>query len=958
MLKLVTYAGRRPTNDEIKKQSFLGKSYTYLVATKALERERKDLFQNHQKVKERRIGVFEDVLREWVKQKYKIAGKGEEITLLKRAIAKVAKSDETLAEVLRKDVLTWMDALAKLAVENIDLSQTLPDDLQKYLVNSYVGELLTKLQQAYYDLLEKKQYHLFERAVRNYLCNNFTSFRPIVIMEGFTYLTPLQQFFVEVCYTKNVNVVFLVPSSSNQPKGFERIKITYDKLEEKLKEKYGDSVILERETVKTPPLSQKEDLNHVQTSLFSNMPSVQTYDQKHISLYCYPNRDQEILAAVRTLKEWFNGKYTPDEVAVVVRNRDEFKETLQDFLQATDLKYLDKDGKVCNVIFHDSSRLLLLTPVGRFILTLYDIWDNGTLTINADQFETVLSSGWLGAVLQDSTIQFQILRYQFFNHCKTESDWIKTFENIKQHLDNNHQKNRMPLNLDQTILITCLDHWNQTIQRLKQICQRLFQVENGGISRHIRQLRDEINLLELEIEDIRQSEFDILTKIQDVFEELNKSYSMDLTTKEFGEALHALVKYKEDNEDNFCEKQDHSTIGERLWITTPEGIDGIQRKAIIYVGVDNLRVPSPEPLSWPFYEDQCSKHIANERYMFLTVVRSAQEKLVITSARYDGKHELVESVYMNEVARLLGMKVENLSPEHFYQADFAPTTVESLHRTPQRRTDYSLHELAHYGLCPLRYSLEICSPHAKLYRNDWQLQIYAQGIWLDKIFDALCEYYGPKRKINSKTILSKKFEGAKKHVKGKVKKMFPSFSVSTWYGIEHQVDKQLQYYVNNKGNWKPPFYFFRGKKGSIKILGDNELEERIFFIKYEKPYMMQSGPYSNILFNSIQCTEWLLHGKKQKKVKRENEEDHSLRLFASQYEAVQWWRGIISKDIKSKNTQDSSWKQFKRELEEEKKRMLHWIKGIERNKFPVNAGDHCHTCSARMECLGVNLEVK
>lgn len=958
MLKLVTYSGKRPTNDEIKKQIFWGKSYTYLVATKALEREREDLFQNHQKVKERRIGVFEDVLREWVKQEYKIAGKGEEITLLKRAIAKVAKSDETLAEVLRKDVSTWMDALAKLAVENIDLSQPLPDNLQKRLVNPYVGELLAKLQQVYYDLLDKKQYQLFERAVRNYLCNNFNSFKPIVIMEGFTYLTPLQRFFVEVCYTKNVDVVFLVPNSPNQQKGFQRINITYDELEKKLKEKYGDSVVLERETVKTQPLSQKEDLNHIQTSLFSNMPSVQTYDQKHISLYCYPNRDQEILAALRKLREWFNGMYTPDEVAVVVRNRDEFKETLQDFLQASDLKYLDKDGKACNVIFHNSSRLLLLTPVGRFILTLYDIWDKGTLTINADQIETVLSSGWLGAALQDSTIQFQILRYQFFNHCKTEFDWLKAFENIKQHLDNNHQKNRMPLNLDQTTLMTCLNDWSQTIQRLKQICQRLFQVENGGISQHIRQLRDEINRLELEIKDIRQSEFDILTKIQEVFEELNKSYSMDLTTKEFGEALHALVKYKEDDEDNFGEKQGHGTVGECLWITTPEGIDGIQRKAILYVGVDNLRVPSPEPLSWPFYEDQCFKHIANERYMFLTVVRSAQERLVITSARYDGKHELVESVYMDEMARLLGMKVENLSPEHFYQAELAPTPVESLHRTPQRLAKYSLHDLAHYGLCPLRYSLEIRHSHAKLYRNDWQLQVYAQGVWLDKIFDALCEYYGPERKIKSKTELVNKFYGAKEHVENNIKEMFPSFSHSIWYGIQQQVDKQLQYHANTR-NWFP-IYFFRDGKHSFNILGDNELEERSFNIHFEIPYWMKSGSFPYILFDSIQYTEWLLHGEKPGEVeKRENKEDHSLRLFASQYEAVQWWRGIIYKAaINSKNPQHPKREQYERELEEEKKRILHWIKGIERNEFPLNAGDHCYTCSARLECLGVNPEVK
>jgi hypothetical protein len=89
------------------------------VATKALGKVRfKDsLLPSHQKTSSRKtqehdnkaadkpIAVFNQVLREWISNHdAKIASRGEEKTMISRAIKRVADKDEGLKNVLKQDV--------------------------------------------------------------------------------------------------------------------------------------------------------------------------------------------------------------------------------------------------------------------------------------------------------------------------------------------------------------------------------------------------------------------------------------------------------------------------------------------------------------------------------------------------------------------------------------------------------------------------------------------------------------------------------------------------------------------------------------------------------------------------------------------------------------------------------------------------------------------------------------
>ncbi|MFB3164506.1 hypothetical protein ABLO26_24400 [Neobacillus sp. 179-J 1A1 HS] len=945
MLKLITYEGKRPDADQIQTKIIEKREYLYIVATKALEqeREKEQLLPAHQVPQQEKkpIAVFHQLLREWIGGASTIASRGEEKTMIRRSIQKVAEKDEVLRNVLRQDVSSWVKALADLAADGHDLTNTIPDHLKNQLVNPFVGKLLQQLQQEYDREFFLNEKCLFEKEARERLPYLVEYVKPLIIMEGFTFLTPLQKYFVEVCDKVGREVVFIVPYHHEQSKGYEQIETTY----------FKDLLILTHTHWKNEPVSTKEDLHFLQQTLFGKPFHVKDCNDQSVELINYPTRDREILSFIETLKTWFDGRYKPNEVAIVVRRLHEFKEKLQDFLHSSRLTYLDENGNIIPVKIKTSPRLLLLTPVGRFILTLYDSWKDNQLCIQDEQFETVLSSGWLGASIQDSTISFRAIKHQFFLHCESKQDWMEAFNELEKAIkeDQSTLSIRMPIH---SVTSENITHWRKTISILEAICARLFQAKMGGIAKHIRVLQDELK--RLEVENIRQYEQDVLVKIQEVFEELKSLYALDITPSEFGEALHALVNQQPDDldEDGTIEPVPGENL---LWITTPEGIDGMERKAILYLGVDNQHVPAKLAMTWPFFTDKREEHLQKERYMFLTVVRAATEHLIMTSSRNDGDKVLQPSAYMSDMARLLNRKITTPTTRDLIDASLAPESVPSFHRTPHRRKKFLLTDLVQYGLCPLRYSLEIRHPEAKQYRNDWQLEVFAQGVWMNKTFEALARYYGANHKTQGVDKVYQLFCRAMTHVEREVKKLFLSFDSVTWHGIKQQVESQMMYYAKRAEN--DPVHFVTGGKKTFELLSRNHSEQMIK-IDIDIPYFMVKNAYRISLLDSISTSEWLLPGKKVEQNEDEvlitEEEDW---LFSSLYEARQWWSrtvdGALAADRQYRNRYEEP--RYQHYLQA-KERIQHWIEDIWNNKFPANIGDQCKVCPVRTECLGVEME--
>ncbi len=591
MLTLFTYSNQRPAESQVRDLIIKDRSYTYLTSTKALASERgKDglipveQFFRDDAGEERKMALFADVLREWTKRKYSLAPRGEAKTMLFRAMDEVSKDDISLRNLLRHDFMSWSRLLYDLAAQGIDLRvEELSKIKKNLLVNPKIEDYLKQIQKTFYDNLRRENKKIFEQAIREYLMSNQIT-TDIVIMEGFTFLTDLQKWFIEQCEKQGKEVVFLAPYNDNQKQAYQIIRNTYD------------FIWAGRSSITTNELSSKEDVKYIQNKLFfANKTPIFTKQVENVSLRQFVNRDRELQGCLEQIQKWFSeGLYEPEEVVIVTRRAKEFNDRLQDYLSMNPLEFTDQDGKRHLISLPNNPRLLLLTPVGRFILNLYQLWREEGFLLESNEFESIIASGWLGALIQDSTSLFRAAKNQYFTACKTKDEWIEKLEQLEKDSEETADV-RLPTKLIDSETVR---NWIKVVEMLYSVCHRLFSNKKSPVAEHIEKLQEQLN--EMLPEDIRKSEKEVLEKIREVFDELSNYYSIDLTTTEFGDALHAITRGENDNEEE--EEQETSNItSHTLRIAIPETLDGMQFKAVIYVGCDNVHAPVLYPEPWSHF---------------------------------------------------------------------------------------------------------------------------------------------------------------------------------------------------------------------------------------------------------------------------------------------------------------------------------------------------------------------
>lgn len=951
---LYTYANSRPSNLQIDKELIKERPCMYLTATKALAKERMKIIPSWQtdELSGKKIALFADAIRLLLKQNnIRVASRTEERTLFYRSLEEAFAHNSSLKELFRNDAKSWLNVLRDMATKGIDLvSNPLPSNMSSILVHQDLEFHLRVLHKKFVEQLKDNGLEFFESGVNAFLTTQFEP-KDIIIMEGFTFLTEMQRLFVQACIDKGAEVKFLTAYNPSQPKGFEIIDRTYQGIP--------------RQVLLTPSISSREDLNHLQSHLFSNTCTPFLNDVDHVKMTAYPNRDREMLACIQQLQTWFQDKtYKPSEVVIVMRHSKEFIDRLRDQLALNPLTYpLEIDGEIVqkNVNLFIPPRLLLLTPVGRFVLSLYQIWKQGTFQMPMNEFESILASGWLGPRIQDSASLFRALKHQYFSQCSTVEEWQKALDLLRT----NHTVayERLPQRLLQGS-VAIIRKWSETIELLNGVCERLFSSGQQSIAQHVQLLQQE--LMKLIPRKIRDSEQQVLEQIQSVFTELSGYYTIEMSTSEFGEALHAITRGERDNEENEDEEENGEGEDEDLTlrVVTPETIDGLAKKVVIYVSVDSIHVPSLYAEQWPFYEDKRKEHLEKERYMFLTVVRSAEEELLLTYAKKDGDRSFQPSAYLGEMERVLDVRMDSKSILDQIDESLAkqPPTFPEAPVTKYR--EYRLDDLVHYALCPMRYRLELLHPEARAYRTEWQIEIVAQGIWLDQTYAFLAQQDNWPR-VNNKMPDSQKIEQlyqyllwGKTQVEPVIRQMFPTFSLSGWHAIEQRVNNQLSYHANKRGTYQV----------NIKQ-GHQEEEIEVFLsdqsniiVKFNVPYYLESGILTIPLLDGDLCHEWLMPGElpDEDEVEKNGvyEEVEGVSVFADLYQAVTWWRRTIQSSVlenfryKKNNYTDGLLAH--KELIEEKLR--HWIESIQDNRFPKHIGDHCRKCPVRMECLGIEEE--
>jgi hypothetical protein len=273
---LLRYVGDPPTAQELDQAIGLSPDQpcTYIVATSALEHQRaaEGLGGLHQLRKELRRGVaepeamqlvFHKALRHFIRQR--VLTRAEEGVMLHRAGHEVMARDAQAAAQVARDVLRWREVLAELEEEGVDLQRpggTCAEDW----AHPALRDVARALQGAYRRTRQQAGQNLFsfEEVARNHLD---TAFRPtpVVVMEGFTRLTPLQRRFVETCARHpGCHVWLVVPYEPVQRAGFAAVERSYAALQ------------LQVETVDLPPRPAQAStaLAHLQAELFADVSVV------------------------------------------------------------------------------------------------------------------------------------------------------------------------------------------------------------------------------------------------------------------------------------------------------------------------------------------------------------------------------------------------------------------------------------------------------------------------------------------------------------------------------------------------------------------------------------------------------------------------------------------------------------------------------------------------------------
>jgi hypothetical protein len=916
---IVRYAETPPSDERLRTELALTGDYTYIVATAALEDAREALAPSHQMDDEGNPAlVFHKALRHFLASR--LLTRAEERVALQRAMSRVAQGDAQREQQLRRDVFTWSEAIGDLAARGHSLDAGISPELQAQLVHQEIGALLRDLQREYREAQRQAGKRTFEEAAFAYLG---TDYRPTsrVVLEGFTFLTPLQQHFVRTCLARGATVYFVHPYRDAQRRGFAVMDRTYGPFQAGAQERVLD----------TQSASSGNALGRLQRGLFTAAPSpVPPATDGRVTLEAHAHRHTEVTRCVEQIHQYLGQGILPEQIAVVTRNAAEFQTLLQ---EVAGLRGLD-------VTIGVPPRMLLLTPLGRFVLALYEVWRDGALQLDAEHLEAILASGWLGTAAQESVDPFSAVRVQMFNQCGTRAQWNEALERLHRLVAPQRlQGSRMPA---ASVNAATVSLWADGIERVETLCRQLFSGGERSIGAHVERLLNELDRL-LPEQTMRQTEREVLGRIREVLLRLSESTSLAMRAAEFGDVLNSLVREYEQGQSE--DAQEGAQQPGRVWITTPEGIDGYQKDYVFFLGVDNQRVPRAFVEPWPFYVPDIGEHQERERYLFLAVARAARQHLHLSFARADEGGVYRPSPYLEQVSDLLGVPITDVAAP----PALSPTVAASRRSVGRaRRSTYKLAEIAHFALCPWRYKLERLSPSARQYRAEYQVILFAQAYWTNRALARMvdCEFPSGQDLLDS-------FHAVVDEKEEEVRKQFPALRPLHFATMRLHVRRALDYAAEKAGD--RPVSVRKGPSFEFEIPDG----DRTVHVTAAIPHVVERGIAQYPLLDDIMISEWLLPANGSNTDRQPSILD-GIPVFTNQYAAVQWWQETLRAGFfwqRARNS-PSAPERFREDARTHYESAVQGIQDllphIEAGHYPKNPGDHCRLCPVRGDCLGLD----
>jgi hypothetical protein len=920
-LILLRYSGRPLTPAEIRSE--LGVTaespYTFVVATAALERRRAEeqLGGQHQveKVlvsgkppKERMLMTFTQVLRHFMRRR--VLSRSEERVLMHRAIVAVAHADPLAGAQLKHDVFAWRDLLGDLEEGGLDLALGSHPDEPEWAAPE-LRDLAVRLQQAFRKEREHagSATHTFEAAARKYLRQSYEP-TPLVILEGFTRLTPLQHYYIKRCLELGATVCVVQPYSAIQESGFAALDHTYSRY-----------LPCEVRTIATDPISVTAGLSHLQSHLFAtNGHAVSdSFEGVEIRAFAHPNDEAAAcFTELQTMLKAQPGTCTTRDIVVVCADPAGMLPLLQECATLAGTPDL----------FTIPPRQLLLTPVGRFALTLYDVWRGAAMDLTAEHFATILASGWLGAAAQQSVEPFMAVAAQQLMHCRTEADWQAALLRVSQQRRSGEQTlgrafERLPTSRVDALHLAI---WQDAISMITGLCRRLFASGAKPIGEHIKILLDEIE--RLDPSRVLRAEREVLEGIRAALQDLAQARSVEIEAEEFGELLNGLIRERAEEDPEGAQQPEEV---ERVWVVGPEAVDNITRPIIFFLGLNDRRVPGPARAEWPNATVDVGIHTDRERYRFLAVVRAASRRLVLSYSTRDWDHAYGPSPYLEHVHALLNTPVP--SDPSAATSSRARTVLAPAHPCGVRRDRYDAAELAIFRLCPHRYKLESLTGWARVYTSELQLGWLAQGAWLAATFSQM---------IDAGIVATSQgdFRNALNDHADKVRdgivERFRGLADLDWISIRRAVNEQFDYIVGLLKSAGP--YKILETPATAPHYEISTDDHHTVVIEGPCQFQYGDGRFTNALWVTDRSALWLLYSARPDTPGQPSPPA----LFEAQYDAVQWWEKLMRAMRREKNP-SNTWAAELRAI----------VQQIEQSGFDKNPGNHCVFCPVRDTCMGL-----
>lgn len=896
------YTGDPPSLEELYDRTGVDRSATYLTANSALERRRLDEgFHSDSQCDSNGAPVlaFTKAVREIMRRP--TLSRTEERVLFRRAVADLGLTTQEAAR-LRRDARQWVEALAQIDAQGFVMGA---EGLTSVTTTPQLALLIAQVGAAFQSVKEQTPGGRLglERTVRQWIEEGGEPIQHLV-MEGFTFLTPLQRLLISsVSQRSTVHIV--VPYRESQPRLFEQVRQTYDQ--------WWDDDVDEWPT----EVAGKDSLVAVQHAIFAGTGYPLSDDA--LTAVEHPHVHDEVRACVGQIAECLSGGVPPQDIAVVVPSRQQFDGLLQEEASLQDLP----------VSVGVPPRLLLLTPVGRFILALYNTAHGGEVELTEDQFEMMLSSGWLGALAQRSVHEFRAVKNQLFARCRSIGDWEQVLDDVEARPSQSAEPSRQAIDwVDGKDLVV----WRDALAEVVRLIERLFEPGEWSIGEHVQRLLEAID--EMPDEQILQGEREIIARVRDALSEATDSVSLGVGPDEFADVLTSLATEYEEA----TTTEEEALREGRIWVTTPEGIDGVRRRVVFVLGMDTSKMPRPFNDGWPFQQDVPLNHLRRERYMFGSAIRAGLDKVHISCAR----RTLDTAEVPTPLLPAAGLSVIPVAQN---PSGVIPTVPSQRRVIPAKREQYTITELAHFGLCPYRYKLERLEPRSRRFTSPIHVPLLAQGRWIDLTLQRL-----ERNGTYLTTDLLAAVHEAADAVRDEVYRQFPALSAQDRRTTEARVAYELRTTVDWLVQRAYPVAFQQAPPIRFPI----DRRGRVQFVEATVRHAIVTGRITRPFTNDLVHEEWLRPERKAPMTLEPSVED--LRLFVDRAGAFTWWQESLraAHGAMTNAGRSDIKRQYEAALRARLREADELIQQLEAGRFPRRPGDHCSSCPVLDDCLGLD----